>query len=67
MTAANANPEITNFPMTQTFAQTCTDIAPTKIPTIQSHHNSIRGPRAKQCTCAPAYTTTHGNKNVNGL
>ena len=30
----------------------------------QSHHNSIIGSRAKQCTGAPTYITTHRNKNV---
>ena len=32
----------------------------------QGRLNNIIGPRAKQCTEDPTYTTTHGNKNVNG-
>ena len=27
--------------------------------------DSIIGPRSKQCTGVPTYTTTHRNKNVN--
>ena len=30
----------------------------------QGRLNSIIGPRAKQCTGVPTYTTTHRNKNV---
>jgi hypothetical protein len=33
----------------------------------QGQLNSIIEPRAKQCTGAPTYTTTHRNKNFNGL
>ena len=32
----------------------------------QGRLDSTIGHRAKQCTGAPAYTTTHRNKNVNG-
>jgi hypothetical protein len=33
----------------------------------QGRLNIITDPRAKQCTGAPTYTTTHRNKTVNGV
>ena len=40
---------------------------PEKLVTLgtQGRLNSIIGPRAKPCTEAPIYSTTHRNKNVN--